>query len=37
MYRVNPQITNAINDTLFDEKIAGSFHLTPGRCDDNRK
>ena len=22
-------------DTLFDEKIAGSFHFTPGRCYDN--
>ena len=21
-----------MKDTLFDEKIAGSFHLTPGQC-----
>lgn len=27
---VNPYITEAIKDTLFDEKIAGSFHFTPG-------
>ena len=27
---VNPYITKAIKDTLFDEKIAGSFHFTPG-------
>ncbi|NLK51569.1 MAG: aminopeptidase [Syntrophomonadaceae bacterium] len=26
----NPYLTKAIKDTLFDEKIAGSFHLTPG-------
>ena len=31
---VNPYITKAIRDTLFDEKIAGSFHLTPGSCYD---
>ncbi|MGN0779236.1 MAG: aminopeptidase [Aristaeellaceae bacterium] len=31
---VNPYITAAIKDTLFDEKIAGSFHFTPGRCYD---
>jgi len=29
---VNPYITKAIKDTLFDEKIAGSFHFTPGSC-----
>lgn len=29
---VNPYITKPMKDTLFDEKIAGSFHLTPGRC-----
>jgi aminopeptidase len=23
-----------MKDTLFDEKIAGSFHFTPGRCYD---
>lgn len=27
---VNPYITSAIRDTLFDEKICGSFHFTPG-------
>lgn len=31
---VNPYITKAIKDTLFDEKIAGSFHFTPGNCYD---
>lgn len=31
---VNPYINDAIMDTLFDEKIAGSFHFTPGRCYD---
>ena len=28
----NPYITHAMKDILFDEKIAGSFHFTPGRC-----
>lgn len=32
---VNPAITRPIDDILFDEKIAGSFHLTPGNCYDN--
>ena len=32
---VNPYITRAMNDTLFDEKIAGSFHFTPGSCYEN--
>ena len=27
---VNPYIMDPMKDTLFDEKIAGSFHLTPG-------
>ncbi|WP_305146622.1 aminopeptidase [Anaerovorax odorimutans] len=27
---VNPYILQPMKDTLFDEKIAGSFHLTPG-------
>ncbi|MFZ7119695.1 MAG: aminopeptidase [Eubacteriaceae bacterium] len=27
---VNPFILNPMKDTLFDEKIMGSFHLTPG-------
>jgi len=38
---VNPYITKAIKDTLFDEKIAGSFHFTPGSsyddCDNGNK
>ena len=29
---VNPFINVPMKDTLFDEKIAGSIHLTPGRC-----
>lgn len=29
---VNPYILTPMKDTLFDEKIAGSFHLTPGMC-----
>lgn len=29
---VNPYITKPMNDILFDEKIAGSFHFTPGRA-----
>ena len=32
---VNPFITKAMNNTLFDEKIQGSFHFTPGACYDN--
>ncbi len=32
---VNPHITRPLLDILFDEKIAGSFHLTPGSCLDN--
>lgn len=31
---VNPYITSPMKDTLFDEKIAGSIHITPGRCYD---
>ena len=31
---VNPYITTPMKDTLFDEKIAGSFHFTPGNCYD---
>ena len=31
---VNPYINAPIQDTLFDEKIAGSFHFTPGMCYD---
>jgi aminopeptidase len=29
---VNPFILHPMKDTLFDEKIAGSFHFTPGQC-----
>ncbi len=29
---VNPYITKPMNDILFDEKISGSFHFTPGRA-----
>lgn len=28
----NPHILNPMQDILFDEKIAGSFHFTPGKC-----
>lgn len=28
----NPHILEPIRDTLFDEKIAGSFHFTPGQA-----
>ena len=31
---VNPYITNPMGDILFDEKIAGSIHFTPGCCYD---
>ncbi len=31
---VNPHITKAMNNILFDEKIMGSFHFTPGACYD---
>ncbi|MEE8577661.1 MAG: aminopeptidase [candidate division Zixibacteria bacterium] len=31
---VNPFILHPMRDTLFDEKIAGSFHFTPGQCYD---
>ncbi len=31
---VNPYIFDPMKDTLFDEKIMGSFHLTPGACYD---
>ncbi|MGI5878401.1 MAG: aminopeptidase [Christensenellales bacterium] len=31
---VNPYIASPMKDTLFDEKIAGSIHLTPGKCYD---
>lgn len=32
---VNPYILNPMKDTLFDEKIAGSIHFTPGACYDD--
>jgi aminopeptidase len=25
-------IDTAVGETLFDEKVRGSFHLTPGKC-----
>lgn len=31
---VNPYILKPMKDTLFDEKIMGSFHFTPGECYD---
>jgi aminopeptidase len=31
---VNPYITKPMKDILFDEKIMGSIHFTPGRCYD---
>ena len=31
---VNPFIEHPMKNTLFDEKIKGSFHFTPGRCYD---
>ncbi len=33
-FGVNPYVTEPMLDTLFDEKIAGSFHFTPGHCYD---
>lgn len=33
-FGLNPFITDPIKDTLFDEKINGSIHLTPGNCYD---
>ena len=30
----NPHVLHPMKDTLFDEKIAGSFHLTPGNAYD---
>ena len=32
---VNPYITTPMKDTLFDEKIKGSFHFTPGNSYDD--
>lgn len=31
-FGVNPYIRKPMKDTLFDEKISGSIHLTPGAC-----
>lgn len=31
-FGVNPYITRCMNDILFDEKITGSIHFTPGAC-----
>ncbi len=28
----HPFIDTAVGETLFDEKVRGSFHLTPGKC-----
>jgi len=33
-FGVNPYITKPMKDGLFDEKISGSIHLTPGNCYD---
>jgi len=30
----NPFVTRPMKDILFDEKIAGSIHFTPGSCYD---
>ena len=32
---VNPYIVKPMKNTLFDEKIMGSFHFTPGACYDD--
>jgi aminopeptidase len=32
---VNPYILEPMKDTLFDEKITGSIHFTPGSCYDD--
>jgi len=34
-FGVNPYITQPLLDTLFDEKIAGSVHITPGNSYDD--
>ena len=34
-FGVNPYITDAVGDILFDEKISGSIHFTPGCCYDD--
>ncbi|MDS0525763.1 aminopeptidase [Clostridium sp. SHJSY1] len=32
---VNPYVLHPMKDTLFDEKITGSIHFTPGNCYDD--
>lgn len=32
---INPFVTRPMNDVHYDEKIAGSFHFTPGNCYDD--
>ena len=34
-FGVNPYISKPMGDILFDEKISGSIHFTPGSCYDN--
>ena len=34
-FGVNPFIVNPMGDILFDEKISGSIHFTPGSCYDD--
>lgn len=34
-FGLNPYINKAIGDILFDEKICGSIHFTPGACYDD--
>ncbi len=34
-FGVNPYIVNPMGDILFDEKISGSIHFTPGCCYDD--
>ena len=34
-FGVNPYITRPMGDILFDEKISGSIHFTPGSCYDD--
>ncbi len=34
-FGVNPFITRPMGDILFDEKISGSIHFTPGACYDD--
>ena len=34
---VNPHILKPMKDTLFDEKIMGSIHFTPGNCYEEAK